>query len=129
MNYVGSTNMMKVHIIGDILLQGKGTNNVSAFGTALHVTDAKDALNKLEDGEIIVVKRLGREFMEILDKVAGIIVEEDEMSSSVVIECAAKDIPIIYNATGASTIIKSGCFITMDPKRGIVYSGRANISY
>jgi len=109
MNYVGSTNMMKVHIIGDILLQGKGTNNVSAFGTALHVTDAKDALNKLED--------------------AGIIVEEDEMSSSVVIECAAKDIPIIYNATGASTIIKSGCFITMDPKRGIVYSGRANISY
>lgn len=129
MNYVGSTNMMKVHIIGDILLQGKGTNNVSAFGTALHVTDAKDALNKLEDGEIIVVKRLGREFMEILDKVAGIIVEEDEMSSSVVIECAAKDIPIIYNASGASTIIKSGCFITMDPKRGIVYSGRANISY
>ena len=31
MNYVGSTNMMKVHIIGDILLQGKGTN----AGTAL----------------------------------------------------------------------------------------------
>lgn len=129
MNYVGSTNMMKVHIIGDILLQGKGTNDVSAYGTALLVTDVKDALNKLEDGEIIVVKRLGREFMEILDKVSGIIVEEDEMSSSVVIECTAKDIPIIYNATGASTVIKSGCFITMDPKRGVVYSGRANLSY
>ena len=81
------------------------------------------------DGDILVVKRLSREYIDILDRVSGIIVEEDELSSSVVIECTSRGIPIIYNATGAAEIIKTGSFITMDAARGIVYSGRANIKY
>ena len=130
-NYVGSTNMMKVHIIGDILLQGKGTTDVAAYGTALYVKDSKDAMDNVQDGDILVVKKLSRDFMDVLDKVSGIIVEDDEMSTSVVIECAAKDIPIIYGAQDAIDIIKTGSFITMHSKKGvgIVYSGRANLSY
>ena len=81
----------------------------------------------MQDGDILVVEKLSREYIDILDRVSGIIVEEDELSSSVVIECTAKEIPIIYNATGASEVIKTGSFITMDAARGIVYSGRANI--
>jgi len=63
----------------------------------------------------------------VLNEVGGIIVESDEMSSSVLLECASRNIPIIYNAQNASSIIKSGCFITMDSKVGMVYSGKANI--
>ena len=126
-NFVGSTNMMKVHIVGDILLQGKGNISASACGTAHYVISTKEADENMQDGDILVVKRLGREYIDILDRVSGIIVEEDELSSSVVIECTSKEIPIIYNATGASEIIKTGSFITMDAARGIVYSGRANI--
>lgn len=127
-NYVGSTNMMKVHIVGDILLKGKGTADVTAFGTALYAKDIKDAVNNIQEGDILVVKRLGREFLDVLDNVAGIIVEEDEMSTSVVLECSSRDIPIIYSAVDAISIIKTGSFITMDSKRGLVYSGRTNIS-
>jgi pyruvate kinase len=126
-NFVGSTNMMKVHIVGDILLQGKGNISASACGTAYHVKSAKEANDRMLDGDILVVEKLSREYIDILDRVSGIIVEEDELSSSVVIECTAKEIPIIYNATGAAEIIKTGSFITMDAARGIVYSGRANI--
>jgi pyruvate kinase len=127
-NYVGSTNMMKVHIVGDILLKGKGTADITAFGTALYAKDVKDAVNNIQEGDILVVKRLGREFLDVLDNVAGIIVEEDEMSTSVVLECSSRDIPIIYSAVDAISIIKTGSFITMDSKRGLVYSGRTNIS-
>lgn len=128
-NYVGSTNMMKVHIVGDILLQGKGNISASACGTAHYVKSAKVASDTIQDGDILVVRRLDREYIDILDRVSGIIVEEDELSSSVVIECTSKGIPIIYNATGAAEVIKTGSFITMDAARGIVYSGRANIKY
>ena len=126
-NFVGSTNMMKVHIVGDILLQGKGNISASACGTAYYVKSAKEANDTMQDGDILVVKTLSREYIDILDRVSGIIVEEDELSSNVVIECTSKEIPIIYNATGAVEIIKTGSFITMDAARGIVYSGRANI--
>ncbi|MFT5873020.1 MAG: pyruvate kinase [Clostridium sp.] len=126
-NFVGSTNMMKVHIVGDILLQGKGNISSSACGTAHYVKTVKEANIYMQDGDILVVKRLNREYIDILGKVSGIIVEEDELSSSVVSECTSKGIPIIYNATGAAEIIKTGSFITMDAGRGIVYSGRANI--
>ncbi|MBU3126948.1 pyruvate kinase [Clostridium tagluense] len=126
-NFVGSTNMMKVHIVGDILLQGKGNISASACGTAYYVKSTKEANDTMQDGDILVVKTLNREYIEILDRVSGIIVEEDELSSSVVIECTSREIPIIYNATGATEVIKTGSFITMDAARGIVYSGRANV--
>jgi len=128
-NFVGSTNMMKVHIVGDILLQGKGNISASACGTAYYVKSAKEANDTMRDGDILVMNTLNREYIDILDRVSGIIVEEDELSSSVVLECTAREIPIIYNATGAADIIKTGSFITMDAARGIVVSGRANIKY
>ncbi|GAA0125228.1 pyruvate kinase [Clostridium sp. ATCC 25772] len=130
-NFVGSTNMMKVHVIGDILIQGTGTIETTAYGTALCVDNVKEAVDNIDEGEILVVKRLGREYCDVIDKVSGIIVEEDEMSSSVVIDCTAKDIPIIYSAVDAMEIIKTGAFITLHSNKGvgIVYSGRANISH
>lgn len=126
-NFVGSTNMMKVHIVGDILLKGKGNISASACGTAYYVKSAKEAIDTMLDGDILVMKTLNRDYIDILDRVSGIIVEEDELSSSVVIECTKREIPIIYNATGAAEIIKTGSFITMDAARGLVYSGRANV--
>jgi pyruvate kinase len=35
--------------------------------------------------------------------------------------------PLIYNAAGAVDIIKTGSFITLDVRRGIVYSGKVNL--
>ncbi|MBX4263593.1 pyruvate kinase [Clostridium estertheticum] len=126
-NFVGSTNMMKVHIVGDILLQGKGNISASACGTACFAQNAKEANETMRDGDILVVKTLTKEYTDLLDRVSGIIVEEDATRSDVVVEGTAKAVPIIYNAKGAVDIIKTGSFITMDAARGIVYSGRANV--
>ncbi len=93
----------------------------------MHVNNSKKFLNSLDEKQIIIVDKLSRDFSDVLNEVGGIIVESDEMSSSVLLECASRNIPIIYNAQNASSIIKSGCFITMDSKVGMVYSGKANI--
>jgi pyruvate kinase len=126
-NYVGSTNMLKVHIVGDILLQGKGSGDRPGYGTANVNLSSKEAMETIEEGDILVVKSLDASYISVLDKVGGIITEEETISSEMAIECIGKDIPLISAATAATDIIKTGCFITMDVARGIVFSGKANI--
>jgi pyruvate kinase len=126
-NYVGSTNMLKVHIVGDILLQGKGSGDRPGYGTANVNLSSKEAMETIEEGDILVVKTLDASYISVLDKVGGIITEEETISSEMAIECIGKDIPLISAATAATDIIKTGCFITMDVARGIVFSGKANI--
>ena len=50
--------MMKVHIVGDILVQGKGNIGASAFGTALYVNNLKEATEIIQDGDILVVEKI-----------------------------------------------------------------------
>jgi pyruvate kinase len=125
-NYVGSTNMMKVHIVGDILLQGKGEGTRPGSGTVSVVKSAQEAGEKAEVGSIMVVSELNKDYIEVFDKVGGIVVE-GKVSSDIIIECIAREIPLITGAVGAVEILKTGSFITMDVARGIVFSGKANI--
>lgn len=125
-NYVGSTNMLKVHIIGDILVQGKGKGGVSGYGTAKIANTYAEALDTVENGDILILKEIDENFKDILPRVNGIIVE-GEADISILTQCVSEDIPIIYNAEGAKNIIKTGTFITMDTSRGVVYSGKASV--
>lgn len=125
-NYVGSTNMLKVHIIGDVLVQGKGKGGVSGYGTAKIANTYAEALDTVENGDILILKEIDENFKEILPRVNGIIVE-GEADISILTQCVSEDIPIIYNAEGAKNIIKTGTFITMDTSRGVVYSGKASV--
>ena len=125
-NYVGSTNMMKVHIVGDILLQGKGEGVKPGSGTVSVVRSAQEASEKAEVGSILVVNELNKDYVEVFDKLGGIVVE-GSVPSDIVIECIAREIPLITGAAGAVETLKTGSFITMDVARGVVFAGKANI--
>lgn len=126
-SYSGTTNMLKVHIVGDILVQGRGAGVRPGYGNAKIVYNPKDAQEIIEDGDILVVKDLDIEYMDVLDRVSGIIAENGGLTSHLAIECLTREIPIICGAGGATEILKTGTFITMDIIRGIVYNGRTNI--
>lgn len=128
LNYIGSTNMMKVHIIGNVLIQGHGSNEGEAHGVVKYASDAKDLEGFSGDDKVIIVTdRLSKSIYSALDKVAGIIVDTDELSKCVVDTCNERKIPIIYDAHNAIKTIKEGCFITMDGKNGMVYNGSVSI--
>ncbi|WP_406543628.1 PEP-utilizing enzyme [Clostridium ljungdahlii] len=119
--------MLKVHIVGDILAQGRGSGTRPGYGTAKIVSSPKEADEVVEKDDILVVKDLDKGYINILDRVAGIISEKGGLTSHLAIECLTREIPIICNAGGATEILKTGTFITMDVIRGIVYNGRVNI--
>jgi pyruvate kinase len=123
----GSTNMMKVHIVGDILVQGRGAGSRHGFGNVKIIKNPKDAMRLIKRDDVIVIEHLDRDFIAALDKAAGVIAEEGGLTSHLAIECISRDIPLICGAGGATTILKDGSFVTMDVRRGIVYNGKANI--
>lgn len=126
-DYAGTTNMLKVHIVGDILVQGKGKGNRPGYGVAHVVNSYEEAADNIDNGEILVAKNLDDRYIELLDKINGIITEAEDFSSAIAIEILKREIPIIYKAAGATNVLKTGAFITVDAQRGIVYSGKVSI--
>ncbi|GFR34562.1 pyruvate kinase [Thermobrachium celere] len=125
--FTGTTNLMKVHIVGDVLVKGKGMGN-STYGTACVVTDMSKLEEQLSEGDILVVRNIEKEHLPvIMDRVSGVVAEEGGLTSHVAVECINAGIPVIVGAEGATEIIKSGTLITIDPRNGMVYSGKANV--
>ncbi|HAZ38003.1 MAG TPA: pyruvate kinase [Clostridiaceae bacterium] len=124
--FKGTTNMIKVHIVGDVLVQGKGIGPAT-YGNACVAKDLKSLKEKLNNGDIIVVKNLDKNLMEVLDRVSGVIAEEGGITSHIAVECISRGIPIITGAADARSIIRNGTLITMDTTNGMVYGGKANI--
>lgn len=74
-----------------------------------------------------MAKSLDDRYIELLDKINGIITEAEDFSSAIAIEILKREIPIIYKAADATNVLKTGAFITVDAQRGIVYSGKVSI--
>lgn len=126
LNYSGSTNLMKVHLIGDIQVQGKGIGTRSVSGSTLLESDIGD-LNEQSDDYIFVCKEADSKYINLLSNIRGIIIEEGSPTSELIVECMKRDISVIYKAKNATNVLKTGVFITIDINRGLVYDGVANI--
>ncbi len=126
-HYSGTTNMLKVHIVGDVLVQGKGAGNHPGYGNARILKSTDHAEDVVEKGDILVVKNLDKKLLSVVDRIAGVIAEQGGLTSHVAIECLSNDIPVVCGAEHATEIIKHGTYITLDASRGVVYSGRASV--
>jgi pyruvate kinase len=124
--YAGTTNFMKIHIVGDVLVKGIGIGT-AAYGNTCVVKNPEEAKKFITRGDILVIKDLNKGYIEFLDRVSGIIAEESGRTSDLTVECINMGIPIISGAEGATDVIKSGTFITMHTRLGTVYTGMANV--
>ncbi|TFH43710.1 MAG: pyruvate kinase [Chrysiogenales bacterium] len=118
----GTTNMIKVHIVGDILLEGHGGAGGRAGGRA-HVMAEDSDLSEFNEGEVLVIAESTDEVLAVIKSAAAIITEEELGESKAVIVGRALGIPVVAGAAGALEIIKSGIAITVDGSTGRVYSG------
>ncbi|MBR0577326.1 pyruvate kinase [Proteiniclasticum sp. BAD-10] len=125
-NFVGSTNMIKVHLIGDVLLQGKRTHITSQVvsGVVRKVTSSKMAEDHGQRGEILVVNSLSDDYMDIIHRFSGVIVETNQVTPGISVEAMKHDIPVIAEAINAMAVLTEGTLVTIDGKRSLVINGR-----
>ena len=116
----GTTNMIKVHVAGQILMQGKGLNDKVDSGNMCVVNSAEELKEKFKVGDIIVAKDTCNEMMEQIRLSSGLILEKNSINCHGAIAGLSLDLPVLIGAENATQILKSGAFVTLDGKKGIV---------
>ncbi len=119
----GTTNVMKIQLIGSKLLEAQGVGEKTVVANAVVAKSAEAAIAKAKDGMVLVVPTTDKEYMPAFEKAAAVIVEEGGLTSHAAVVGIAKDIPVIVGAKDATTTIEDGELVTVDPRRGIVYRG------
>ncbi len=123
----GTTNILKVQLVGDVLLSGVSASQKSVCGTVCVAKNTAEALKNFKNGDILVIPETSNDIIGILRKASAIITEKTGLSSHAAVVGMKLDIPVICGATGATKILKNGTTITIDGPRGQVYSGIAKI--
>ncbi|MCX7773309.1 MAG: pyruvate kinase [Clostridia bacterium] len=121
----GTTNILKVHIVGNILIRGLGVNQKSATGTLCVCKNEEEAMNCFNGGEILVIPETSNKLMSILRRAKAIITERGDLSSHAAIVGLSLDIPVICGAAHATEVLRSGTTVTVDATTGLVFSGMA----
>lgn len=117
----GSTNMIKVHILGHIFLRGTGVGpDVVVVGKACLADSVALAKEKVEEGDILVTRRLDSSFAPILQHLSGVITAEGGADSEGAMLCQKTGIPGVLGVSEAMSSLADGRMITLDVERGIV---------
>jgi len=122
----GTTNLLKVHTVGDILVRGVGIGNRSVTGRVAVVRTAREG-GKLQPGDILVTTATDRDFVPLMEKAAAVVAEEGGLTSHAAVVGLSLGLPVIVGAEGATGILKDGQIVTIDGTRGLVYRGEARV--
>ena len=119
----GTTNLMKLQIIGDKLVQGLGVGNGSVIGKAVVANSAEEANSKVKEGDILVAKTTDPDYNPAIKKASGLVVEASGLTSHAAVIGLSLGIPVVVGATDATSKISDGSTITVDARRGAIYQG------
>jgi pyruvate kinase len=119
----GTTNTLKVHIVGNVLVKGTGYNNMAVSGPLCVCTGSKQAHELFEPGDILVIPKTDNTMMDLLKEATGIITEQGGVDSHAAIVGLTLGIPVLCDAENATSILKHGTTVTLDAARGMVYTG------
>lgn len=117
----GTTNMLKVQIVGDVLVSGQGIVPETVCGTLCVCKDENEALEQFHDGDILVIPNATEKILRMLRYAKAIVCERDGRDSYAAIVGQALNIPVIVGAENATKILRSGTTVNVDGVRGIVY--------
>ena len=120
----GTTNLIKAHIVGNVLLRGIGVGEGKVSGHVCNVTTLADLESDFKEGDIIVTKMTAREMLPYMRKAAAVIVESTDENCHASVTCQALGIPLFMDRTGLSVhMLKSGMVITVDADAGFILNG------
>lgn len=124
----GTTNMMIVENIGDVLVRGHSGVGQRIYGNVKILLSPEEGTEPYSvRGQLLVIPKCDQSYLPFLHESAGIILEnhiEDQASEQFAIDAAkSMDKPVIVRADAACRILKEGQLVTLDPERALVYKG------
>ena len=116
----GTTNLLKVHTVGNILVKGTGINKGSVTREIYVARTIEDINKDFKNGDILVIPYTNNAMIPYLKNASAIVVEEPGLDNHAVTVGLALDIPVIVGAENALKILKSGSIVKVDSDTGVV---------
>jgi pyruvate kinase len=123
----GTTNLMKIHVVGDIITRGQGIGRKSAFGKVVIAHNAQEANEKVKPGSILITLGSDRDMVPAIEKCAALITQEGGLTSHAAVVGLSLGIPVIVGVENVLELFKDGQEITVDSARGVIYNGHASV--
>ena len=123
----GTTNMMMVENIGEVVVRGHKGFGPKVTGKVVFVL-APEVYNPDElEGCLVVIPHCDNTFLPVLKRASGVILQNfiGDSASEKYVALVAKtfEISVMSRADGAMSILKEGDEVTLDPQKGLVYRG------
>lgn len=119
----GSTNMLKIHEVGDINLHGQGIGQ-KTITAEVSVVDEYTSLDEFKVGSILVTCDTDNSMLESMSGAAGLITEQSGLTSHAAIVGREKGIPVIVGVKDATRKLISGQIVNMNCQHGQIYRTR-----
>lgn len=123
----GTTNLMKIHLVGDILGKGQGIGRKSAYGKAVVAKNSQEAIEKVKEGSILVTIGTDKDMVPAIEKCSALITEEGGLTSHAAVVGLNIGIPVVVGVAKATELFTDGQEITVDAQSGMIYNGHASV--
>jgi pyruvate kinase len=124
---VGTTNLLKIHVIGEVVAKGPGIGRKVVTGKVVVARSAQEALAKMEEGAVLVTYGTDADMMAAFERAGAVITEEGGLTSHAAIVGLNLNVPVIVGVPRATEVLKEGSLVTVDSGRGHIYTGVARV--
>ncbi len=121
----GTTNMIKIHMVGNCLATGVGVGRenadvTNATGKACVCRTLEEVRAKFKPDMVLVVPSTSNEMMDFVRDASALVVEEPGLNSHAAIVGKALQKPTVVGAAGATSHIRDGLMVAVDCAHGSV---------
>lgn len=123
----GTTNLIKVHHVGELIAKGQGIGTQTATGKVVTARTAEEALSKVTDGCILVTVTTDKEYMPAFERAGAVITEVGGITSHAAVVGLSLGIPVIVGVENALSKLSDGMDASVYAELGVIYSGKQNV--
>lgn len=119
----GSTNLIKVETISEIVGKGIGFGDSSVTARAVVANSEEDLVANFNDGDIIITRSTDKEMVKFMERASAIITEEAGYTSHGAVTGVSLGKPTVVGVKNITEKINIGDLITVNAEDGTIRKG------
>lgn len=123
----GTTNLIKIHHVGELLAQGQGIGSQNVTGKLVVARTPEEANAKVQPGDILVAVSTDKEYMPAFEKAGAVITAQGGITSHAAVCGLNLGIPVVLGVADALEKLKDGMEVTIYGETGVIYSGQSKV--
>ncbi|QJC53001.1 pyruvate kinase [Paenibacillus albicereus] len=123
----GTTNLIKVHHIGELVAKGQGIGSQTATGKIVVARTPEEAIAKTKEGSILVTVSTDKDYMPAIQKASAIITVSGGITSHAAVVGLNLGIPAVIGIDNAFELLHDDMEVTVYGEMGVIYTGQSKV--